>query len=442
MSVALANGAEFALEDVLQELTGVPDFLQGKEAERWLCGVMAHLRMKNCGREELAWLLNLPLESINEDIPSSGSKELLGFDLLSIGFLPRGAGCSIRDCRTLSFLNGRKCTLCRDCTDEASHAFVLVEGGPGEQFGQEDLGKPILIARKNLTYIVVPTEASQEGCPSLDLYSGEDQPEPEFGPLEFLGDQWFDNADERPSFLMPAEAWLTRVVGNLVTSKGIGREELGYILSLPKKGSSQGFGGAVVPSSITPDCYDKMLEELGFIPSSLYCLVLNSNSYAHFNGRHCYLTEPCPEGATHAAVNLDGEELRIHRKNLKLIREEDANVQRTAAPLVSAEPKDDSKPPPLAVQQESTSVSELVPGCVPQNGSAPLAGNGASGDLGWFHWLLSCGACARQEPAKINAAPSLQISAVAQSQPNFCSACGHPFSGGARFCANCGRERV
>jgi len=306
------------VSDMVQEMNGLPDFLQSLAAEKWLCEAAAQLRYKGCGIEEIAWILGIPVKVLNDALPSSASPEFVGTNLLDLGFLPRGAGCMIANSRSAAYLNGRKCTLVMDCADGVEHAHVLVEGGPGEEMGQEDAAKPIMIARKNLTFAAEPAKTGMDGWPSVNLVPSENDNYvvPEEFKLELLGDVvlgLFQSSE--------AELWLATVVAKIVQTKQTGQEELGYILGLPEPGSSAGFGGTKVPRTIVPENFGEMLEELGFVPKGSRCVVEGSRSCAHLNGRVCTLKEACLDSTMHAQIFLGPDEgqLQIHRKNLRLL---------------------------------------------------------------------------------------------------------------------------
>merc|ERR1719329_648485 len=109
---------DFRIEDLLEEYSCLPEFLHGtKEAGKWLCEVIFSIRSKQCGREEIAWVLGIPFSALSEQLPSSADSGLIGSSLLDLGFLPCGAGCTVQGSRSVAYLNGRKCTLCKDLRD-------------------------------------------------------------------------------------------------------------------------------------------------------------------------------------------------------------------------------------------------------------------------------------------------------------------------------------
>lgn len=362
MAPSAQESVQVHLEDLVGELKSLPEFLQSKEAEIWLCKAVANIRLKQCGREEIAWLLGVQQSVLNEEVlPSSADESLLGASLLDIGFLPRGAGCKIHGCRSSDHLNGHKCVLRHDLTDGASHASVLVEvpavtiadGKP-----QRKAGRPLMIARKNLEYSSLPTPKDgsiingQAGSELRRLSFEDDDDDEEFEdpppprlPGELLGEAWED-ATVLPEHLRSQEAlcWLAVVVGRLVDSKKCGREEISHLLGLPSASNCEGFGGAAVPSSLTPGMYGMSLEDLGYVPASLRCIVENCNSRWDLNGNEAIVVDGCPDGRTHVMVDVlaiaEPSVLQIHRKNLRLIGphgmlEEDVCKPHSGAPVSS-----------------------------------------------------------------------------------------------------------
>jgi len=315
----------FQKEDLLEEYACLPEYLhETKEAVGWLCDVIIHIRTKQCGREEIAWLLGVPVSAFSEQLPSSAAPDLIGTSLLDLGFLPRRSACIIQNSRSAAYLNGRKCTLCRDLKDGLDqHALVLVEGGPGEERSEEtaELRKPLMIARKNLEFTCEPDGSEAAGFPSLSL---EPEVEPEqnmsWVPSEMLGEAW-QEPDAMPKHLQSADAlvWLASFVGRLVVSKSCGREEMRHLLNLPQASFPEGFGGSGVPASITEDHAGSIFQDLGFVPEGTTCHVEGCNTNAHLNGQTGKLCEACPEGHEYAKVNLgDLGEMQMHRKNLRL----------------------------------------------------------------------------------------------------------------------------
>lgn len=471
---SLIKVEEFYLEDVIAELSGLPEFLHEKDAERWFGQVVSQLRLKNCGREELAWLFGLPLAVLNDALPSSAAEELIGTDLLSIGFLPRGSGCIFDGSTSKPFLNGRKCTICTTLVDSAAHVNMLMEGGIGDTPGSVDPSKTILLARKNLTFVQPPEEerppdvssmithapaGSSSGFPPLSLAGNQVEEEPAWDARGLLGESWFDAPSKRPAFLRSpdAEQWLAALVGRLVTAKSVGREELHHFLG-SLDATSQVFGGSLVPPSLTEDSLNVMLDELGFIPATALCVVEGSNSFAHLNGRDGRLLECCPDGATHAKLQPNGEDapLQIHRKNLRLL---DTGLGQAAATQASVGAVAATPVPEQPAAQADAA------GSVPDaNAGAVISQSQSTEATGFFGWLMGCGICSKPAPAQITVNPNCTIptngqqvasgGAPGQQAPqaapssqtparcNFCSSCGFQFADAEQnFCPRCGQRR-
>jgi len=308
---------DFLLEDAIAEFRGLPDFLQTtKVAERWLCETVVRLRLKQCGREEVAWLLGVPVHTINEALPGSAAGSLIGEALSDLGFLPRGSGCIIQGCRSLAHLNGRRCALVQDLKDGATHAMVIVAGGTEEELGAGDPSNTIGIARKNLELACSPDDIeSTEGFPSMSLAPEATPESPRRKPEDYLGQK---RDAPLPEHLTgkPAMQWLASAAGRLAESKECGREEVAYLLGLAAKS----LNGAALSPSVAAEDVGQFLTELTFVPKRAECSVEGSNSRADLNGRKAHLLEECLDSQTHARICVGelNEELQIHRKNLRL----------------------------------------------------------------------------------------------------------------------------
>jgi len=290
----------FHTRDVIAELSKLPGFLASNE--RWLASVVAQLALKGCGYQELggcgyqeiAYLLSLPVETLNEDLPSSFPE--VGTSVLQLDFLPLGAVCRIQGSVSSAELNGKRCTVCRHLRSHESHALVEVEG-------DEDAGT-VLLARKNLFFDSIGNTSAQVSV------SEEELPAP---------GQLFSRDAIRP-LQDEAERWLCGVVVRLLL-KSCGKEEIGFILSLPAKGEETSFGTSSMPSSIGQEHMGMLLQDLSFCPSGAECCVEGSKSTGNtLNGLQGVLMEACPGHASHAKMRLPGEgEVLIHRKNLRLV---------------------------------------------------------------------------------------------------------------------------
>ncbi|CAE7445516.1 unnamed protein product [Symbiodinium necroappetens] len=300
----------FYTNDVIAEIATLPSFLQDKPAERWLSEVVAKLALRGCGREEVAWLLSLPVDTINEELPASAGEEQLGSCLLDLAFVPRGAGCGIFGSNSSPQLNERRCTLCRDLSGVETHALVVVEARDGDPPGEYQ--DAMLIARKNLRFDSIPsrqlTEASQ--WPNVANMPIPAQEEVQ-APSALLGE-----ATPSPACLCTAEAlqWLLPCVARLWAAKACVREEIAFLLSLPAEKL-----GSALPS-LGAENLGKFLQDLSFVPQGACCRVEGSTSNARLNGLEGRLIESCPSYSTHAKLLLAGEgEVLIHRKNLRLL---------------------------------------------------------------------------------------------------------------------------
>lgn len=380
---------DFHLEDVLEELNSLPDFLhRSKEAERWLCQVIANVRQKNCGREEIAFLFGFPVSALNEALPSSADPVLIGEMLTDINFVPAGAGCMAEGCRSLAHLNGRKCTVCKDVTEEAGYALVIVDGCPGTEV---EMGTTILIATKNLRFSCPPWEADGQGWPPLGLASLEAMAEAEAKlpcPTLPSSQEVLGPTPEVPEHLQSPEAlsWIATVVGRLVVYKGCGREELCHLLAWPT--TTFAWGSAVLPS-VTEEHVGQLLDELKYLPEGLGCTMEGSNSFAHLNGKSGFLVRPCCDGQEHAAISgLDAEEMLVHRKNLRLtalvgqVSPTIVNAPTGAAAFAADLPI--SAPPAAQAEEISRSaVAALKAG-------EPMSSQESSGQASSFAWLFGC----------------------------------------------------
>jgi len=431
-STKLWLGGASACEGTIDNVASLPLFLQAKGVETWLSETILHLRKKNCGREEIAWVLGLPLEALSDLIPSSVAPELIGQDLLNMGFLPRGAGCFIKECRGMAFLNGRRCTLCRHCTDEASHALVVVDGGNAEQPDYGGPCKQILLSRKNLEFAHAPVldSSSSSECdhwPSISSLPPdmEDIPISARSTVELLGESWFRLPSWRPHNLYGPEVdeWLTGVVDRLVTRKDCGREELAYLFNF--EGAVSLFGGSAVPKSITPQQYGILLHELAFVPQGFHCQVEGSSSFPHLNGCVGKLVEACPDGHSHANVSISGySDLMINRKHLRLLgtspeqknpfhvwtdcQEEGASVRDATNHHRHVREREKEKAALSQAKDHSDSKS---------SSSDPN-----EGFLGWLQCVFGCNCCSNtKQPATIlhadSSAPAPQQPAPSTSRP-------------------------
>ncbi|CAE7253643.1 unnamed protein product [Symbiodinium microadriaticum] len=264
----------FYTNDVIAEIATLPSFLQDKPAERWLSEVVAKLALRGCGREEVAWLLSLPVDTINEELPASAGEEQLGSCLLDLAFVPRGAGCGIFGSNSSPQLNERRCTLCRDLSGVETHALVVVEARDGDPPGEYQ--DAMLIARKNLRFDSIPshqlTEASQ--WPNVANMPIPAQEEVQ-APSALLGE-----ATPSPACLCTAEAlqWLLPCVARLWAAKACVREEIAFLMSLPAEKL-----GSALPS-LGAENLGKFLQDLSFVPQGACCRVEGSTSNARLNG--------------------------------------------------------------------------------------------------------------------------------------------------------------
>eukprot|EP00439_Symbiodinium_sp_Y106_P080470 s117_g19.t1 len=328
-----------------------------KPAERWLSEVVAKLALRGCGREEVAWLLSLPVDTINEELPASAGEEQLGSCLLELDFVPRGAGCSIFGSNSSPQLNERRqvrCTLCRDLSGVETHAMVIVEARDGDPHGEYQ--DAMLIARKNLRFDSLPARQLLEASQWPNIANMPIPPQEVQAPASLLGE-----AAPSPASLCTAEArharlaapcirvmcqalqWLVACVARLWAAKACVREEIAFLLSLPAEKL-----GSALPS-LGAENLGKLLQELSFAPSGACCRVEGSTSNARLNGLEGRLTESCPSHACCMYVSAgEGEVLtlgrialppeyrckcyvcaddqsglkrlaRIHRKNLRLL---------------------------------------------------------------------------------------------------------------------------
>lgn len=282
----------FHTRDVIAELSRLPAFLVA--SEHWLAEATAKLALKGCGREEIAYLMGIHAEALHEDLPSSFPE--VGTPILDVAFLPSSAVCRIQGSVSSAHLNGKQCTLGRQLLADDTHALVHVEG--------EEAAGAMLLARKNLIFEAIGqlNESNAPPMPSEELPS----------PSQILGSSLPVKGEE-------AAQWLCAVVMRLLV-KGCGKEEIGFILSLPAKGQEASFGNSNMPSSITADQLGQLLQDLSFCPPGAECRVEGAKSSGKLNGLQGVLTEACPGHASHAKLQLPGEgEVLIHRKNLRLI---------------------------------------------------------------------------------------------------------------------------
>lgn len=281
----------FHTRDVIAELSQLPSFLTSNE--RWLAEAVAQLALKGCGREEIGHLLALPAGALNEELPSSLPE--VGSPILNLDFLPNGARCIIQGSVSSAHLNGKRCTLQRVLLGEETHALVEVEG--------DEAAGAVLLARKNLVFDFMPQgpiqAVTEEELPPASQVFGS-------MPLPLKGRE--------------AEQWLCGAVVRLMV-KGCGKEEIGFILSLPAKGREASFGTSSMPSSIAAEQIGMLLQDLSFCPSGAECRVEGAKSTGNsLNGLQGVLKESCPSYTSHAKLQLPGEgEVLIHRKNLRLM---------------------------------------------------------------------------------------------------------------------------
>lgn len=371
---------DFKMDDLLEEFSCLPDYLhETKEASTWLCQVVKRIRLKQCGREEIAWMLGFPDKALSERLPSSADAGIVGCSLLDVGFLPRGAGCMIQGSKSAAYLNGRKCTLAKDLKDGIDqHALVIVEGGTGEERSdsQEDLRKTIMLARKNLEFASPPDMVEDDGFPSLSLAPEEEKDgETHWAPSTTLGEVWHEPST-LPPYLQSADAliWLTGVVGRLVQSKACGREELAHLLDV-NASSGEGFGGPDVPKSLTSEHYGSLLDSLGFVPEGSPCQVEGCRSQAHLNSKVGKLCKACPEGQEYATVELDVVgQLQLHRKNLRFLGAQNgAEAGAGAGTENAAQSVAEPSAAPGAAQTAAPAGNTLAPSS---------AAEGAAGDVG------------------------------------------------------------
>lgn len=378
---------DFHLDDVLEELNSLPDFLHcTKESERWFCQIIANVRMKNCGREEMAFIFGIQLSVLSEALPSSVDPVFIGEMLSDVNFVPCGSGCIAEGCRSLAHLNRRKCTVCKDVTEDAGYALVIVDGCPGTEV---EMGTTILIATKNLRLSVPPWEADGQGWPPLGLASPEAMAEAEAklpcptlpSSLDVLGP-----VPELPDHLqsLEAQSWLVSVVGRLVVHKGCGREELCHLFAWTSP--TFAWGSAVLPS-ITEEHLGQMFDELKYLPQGLGCTMEGSNSYANLNGKSGRLARACCDGQEHAAViGLEAEEMLIHRKNLRLTAFVGQLLPADVVPSPAVAPalaEGLSAPAPPAAQVADASASAVV--ALKASEPMPRESGGVS-----FAWLFGC----------------------------------------------------
>lgn len=399
------------LVDLVGELSSVPAFLQSKEAEIWLCMAVANIRAMYCGHEEIAWLLGVEPRVLNEEeLPSSAPATLCGSNLQDIGFLPRGAICSIHACREAEYLNESTCVLHADLNVGARHASVLVME-KREIFDGPLLGPPMMIARESLIYLSPPTSASNEAIAGRceDDDSTLDGPPPPRLPSEFLGSLWVDPS-LLPMHLRSKEArcWLAGVVGRLLDSRGCGHEEICHVLGLPCCGRSESPLGSAVPPSLRRAMYGCTLDHLGFVPASARCIVEGCHSREDLNGRLGVVAEACPQSTAQVSLDLLGPEgvLRVHRQHLRLLAPRGLELHYPEADVP------DSMPP----SEDSVSLGHsMPPGSATPSGSAgsrahidvdelcyepPEPSAGATGDVDSFDWIFLGCASVRTIPAQ------------------------------------------
>jgi len=214
--------------------------------------------------------------------------------------------------------------LCQDLRDAVTHALVLVDGGIEEQLGAGDPSKTIQIARKNLEFVAGPNECKGTEWPSLDVLPAGACPstEADLSKGDHAQDVFGKGAASGallPAHLQGPEAkeWLASAVRRLVDSKGCGQQELAYLLDL---GDVDSIWGETTPLSLEAYHVGMMLDELSFVPADRICMVQGCKSRADLNGCFVKLVGPCPDGQTHSSVSVfqSGEELQLHRKNMRL----------------------------------------------------------------------------------------------------------------------------